>query len=48
MTKICAKIVSKNILQEQKHKCQQTCTDTLGQIASEADLLKNVITRKNT
>lgn len=40
MTKVCAKMVPKNLSQEQKDGRQQICTDVLKLMESEPDLLK--------
>lgn len=48
MTKVCAKMAPKHLSLEQKDGRRQICTDILGRIESERDLLKKVITFDET
>ncbi|KAL4089073.1 hypothetical protein QTP88_024146 [Uroleucon formosanum] len=48
MTKICAKMVPKNLTLEQKDGRRQICVDILEQMENERDLLKKVITCDET
>jgi ABC-type xylose transport system substrate-binding protein len=48
MRKICAKIVPKNLTQEQKDNKKNTCSDIMEQITEQPDVLENVITCDET
>ncbi|KAJ4434182.1 hypothetical protein ANN_22730 [Periplaneta americana] len=44
MTKVCAKLVPKNLIQEQKDSWKNVCSDIMKRLTEEADLLTHVIT----
>jgi hypothetical protein len=44
MRKVCAKMVPKNLTQEQKDNRKNICSDVMEQITEQLDVLENVIT----
>jgi hypothetical protein len=48
MRKVCAKMVPKNLTQEQKDNQKNICSDTMERITEQLDVLENVITYDET
>jgi len=48
MTKVCAKLVPKNLTQDQKDNRKNICSDTMERLTEEPDLLTHVITGDET